>query len=142
MRLPSKISGIRHKINSYLQERLDQLGCKGLVTSHGEILFRLFNYGPLTMSQMAKAIKRDPSTVTTLVNKLRNNGFIELIENKQDMRSKLITLTNKGEAFEKEFTKISHDLNICLLNNFSKDEKKQLMSLLDKIENNLDIKLG
>ena len=86
-----------------------------LVPSHGEILFRLFNDGPQTMSSMAKTIKRDPSTITTLVNKLIKYDFIKLVENQCDMRSKLIVLTNKGEAFEKEFTKISEDLNSCLL---------------------------
>ncbi len=138
MMLPSKISGIRHKINTYLQHRLEALGCKGLVTSHGEILFRLFNYGPLTMSQMAKTIKRDPSTVTTLVNKLIKYEFITLVENKQDMRSKLIVLTSKGEAFEKEFNKISEDLNKSLLEGISESEQKLLLKILDKMDNNLN----
>ncbi len=137
MMLPSKISGIRHKINTYLQHRLEELGCKGLVTSHGEILFRLFNYGPLTMSQMAKTIKRDPSTVTTLVNKLRKYDFITLVENQQDMRSKLIVLTPKGEAFEKEFNKISEDLNKNLLAGISENEQKVLLKILDKMDSNL-----
>ena len=139
MILPSKISGIRHKINHYLQLSLDELGFAGLVPSHGEILFRLFNYGPLTMSQMAKTIKRDPSTVTTLVNKLQKLDFIKLEENKKDMRSKLIVLTPKGEAFEKEFCKISEDLNACLLKGISKDEQQQLLNILNKIENNLTL---
>lgn len=139
MMLPSKISGIRHKINHYLQQRLERLGCKGLVTSHGEILFRLFNYGPLTMSQMAKIIKRDPSTVTTLVDKLQKYDFIKLVENQNDLRSKLIVLTAKGEAFEKEFTKISEDLNACLLKGISKNDHQKLLKILDIMDNNLTV---
>lgn len=137
MMVPSSISGIRHKINTYLQSRLEELGCKGLVPSHGEILFRLFNYGPLTMSQMAKTIKRDPSTVTTLVNKLRKNDFVKLIENETDLRSKLIILTPKGEAFEKEFTKISDDLNSCILQGISNKDQQKLFKLLEIMDKNL-----
>lgn len=138
MMLPSKISGIRHKINHYLQQRLENLGCSGLVPSHGEILFRLFSAGPLTMSQMAKIIKRDPSTVTTLVNKLKKYDYITLVENEKDMRSKLIVLTAKGEAFEKEFSKISHDLNSCLLKDVSPEEQEILTRILDRMDHNLD----
>lgn len=137
MMLPSTISGIRHKINHYLQRRLEDLGCTGLVPSHGEILFRLFSSGPLTMSQMAKIIKRDPSTVTTLVNKLKKYNYITLIENEKDMRSKLIVLTEKGEAFEKEFSKISQDLNSCLLNGISQEEQEILIQILEKMDRNL-----
>lgn len=139
MMLPSKISGIRHKIHNYLLQKLQSLGCNDLVPSHGEILFRLFNDGPQTMSSMAKTIKRDPSTITTLVNKLIKYDFIKLVENQCDMRSKLIVLTNKGEAFEKEFTKISEDLNSCLLNGISESEQKILFKLLDIIDTNLSI---
>ena len=139
MMLPSKISSIRHKINHYLQLRLDDLGCKGLVPSHGEILFRLFNSGPLTMSQMAKIIKRDPSTVTTLVNKLIKFDFITLVENEKDMRSKLIVLTPKGEAFEKEFSIISHDLNARILQGISVAEQQQLIHFLEIMDDNLNL---
>jgi len=50
---------------------------KGLVTSHGDILYALFQKRTLTMKEIAEGIEKDKSTVTALVNKLIAHGYVQ-----------------------------------------------------------------
>ncbi len=135
---PHIISKVRHAINHYLQDRLEKVGCKGIVPSHGDILSNLFVHGDLTMTELARNIKRDRSTVTTLVSKLERLGMVKLIENKEDLRSKKVTLTEKGMQFKSCFLEISNDMLETLWMGISEDDRAVFMKVLFKIQSNFE----
>lgn len=62
--------------NRFIVEQLKQRGLSDLVPSHGDILVHLFAHEPVTMQELAQAINRDPSTVTALVRKLSDAGYV------------------------------------------------------------------
>ena len=135
---PALISSVRHNINDYLCISLENAGCSKIVPSHGGILFQLFTNNGLTMSQMAKKIKRDPSTVTTLVNKLKRYGYVELIGNKDDLRSKLIVLTDKGNNMKDDFFDISNKMISLIFTDIDVDKQRIFIDVLRKINSNLE----
>ena len=89
----SQISDIRFLSNLYIEKGLEIKGIKDLYTSHGSIVKTLYLQGPITMKELAMAINRDKSTLTVLVKKLVNNGYISIEKSKDDGRVKIVVLS-------------------------------------------------
>ena len=130
------ISKTRRLINEYLVHEMEEAGIHGFVPSHGDIICTLFKHPQITMTKLAKAIQRDRSTVTTLVKKLQQFGYVLLQENPKDTRSRLVSLTDKGRKLKDEFHPISVRLTQSIWQGISKEDRMQFRSILDKIIQN------
>ena len=93
--------------NRYLVELMAREGLAGIVPSHGDILMQLFAHD---------AIGKDPSTVTALVRKLANAGYVEKAPNPRDRRMCEVRLTDAGRALEPAMDRVSHTLITTLTN--------------------------
>jgi DNA-binding MarR family transcriptional regulator len=60
--------------------------------------------GPLTVSQIARSRPVPRQSIQKLANEMLKDGLIELINNPDHKRSKLLRLTLKGEAIFEEFS--------------------------------------
>lgn len=109
---------------------------EGLAPSHGDILSALFEYSSLTMKDLAREINKDKSTVTALVNKLLNLGYIERTRDLADSRIVYITLTEKGKSLKDDFKEISDKLIERVYKDISKNEQEVLINILTKIQDN------
>ncbi|MEG0276221.1 MAG: MarR family winged helix-turn-helix transcriptional regulator [Coprobacillus sp.] len=83
--------------------------------------------------QLTQALHMDTGHTTRSLSKLQQSGFIKQENNPHDKRAHVLNLTPKGEqAF-----KTSHDLFLKwdqeVMNELSKDEQTQLLSLLKKV---------
>ena len=136
--VPYYISKARFGINRYLLQSLKDVGCEGIVPSHGEILSSLLFRGEMTMSKLAMRIKRDRSTVTTLVGKLVKLGYVEIIDNPEDQRSKVVRLSKVGENMRDDFDKISQQMHDILWSNIDTAEGKVFLKVLKQIIQNFD----
>lgn len=135
----SGISKIRNSANSFLEEELSKCNLDGFVASHGAILSRLFeNGGKLTMSEIAKYVGKDKSTVTGLIEKLDKSGYISKVKSNEDKRVTFIVLTDKSWGIRDNFNKISDDLIRKAFENFTNDEQKSLVLLLSKMLMNFE----
>lgn len=132
----SLISKIRESANKFITDEMDKWGAKGLVPSHGDILSALLKHERLTMKEIADKIGRDKSTVTVLVNKLIDQGYIEKTRDIEDNRVVFVSLTEKGRELKPMFDSISKDLLSIVYKGVSEDEKEELLTILRKIKNN------
>lgn len=130
------ISAIRDRANRFLTERMAQHGLHGLVTSHGNILYNLFIHKELSMKDLSQVTGKDKSTVTALVNKLLDLGYVTRKRDPEDQRSFCVSLTPKGEAMEKVFFQISEDLMATMYKGISEEERRQLVAILRRIKDN------
>lgn len=130
------IGRIREKVNNFIVKELEELGIKGVVPSHGDILVSLFNQEEMTMTQIANKIHRDRSTVTTLVNKLMKLGYIQSKKNPEDSRSSIIYLTTKGKELESGFKEISNKIFENEYKGIDESEKEVFYRVLNKIHEN------
>ena len=130
--LLSLVSKIHEKGNRFIIEELKNNGAEGLVPSHGDILVCLYKNGKMTMKDIANSIHRTKPTVTVLVDKLENLGYIKREASDEDNRFTNIVLTQKGEDFKVIFEKISKDLNKILYQNLSLEESELIEKLLRK----------
>lgn len=130
------ISQARRLINLHLMAEMEKAGIHGFVPSHGDIITTLLKNETMTMRELASAIQRDPSTVTTLVKKLERLGYISLDENPQDTRSRLVSLTLEGRALKDEFAPISQGLAQRMWRGIDREEREQFRETLFKIIQN------
>ncbi len=136
--LVSLISNIRDKANRVIISELEKNSIYNLAPSHGNILQLLFySNEPLTMQDIAIKINRDKSTVTSLVNKLVQLGYVEKQKDQEDSRKTIIVLTQKGWELEHIFKDISKKLIDRVYTNISIQEQKEVINVLEKIEKNL-----
>ncbi len=133
----SLIARIRRKGNKLIIKELKKHNIKGLDTSHGDIIGALFMKNVLTMNELANIIEKDKSTVTALINKLANLGYVERVKSEIDNRVTFITLTKKSKALWPVFMNISEKLLSTVYKGFSDTEKDMLIKLLSKIDKNL-----
>jgi len=106
----SRVSQIRDLANQVIIKELELRGHMGLVPSHGNILSALLFHGEMTKTEVSKIIKKERSTVTTLLKKLENLGYIVSRVNEEDARSTIVSLSEKGILMKDDFIEISEKL--------------------------------
>lgn len=136
----SLMSKIREIGNAFIIRKLKEHGLTSLAPSHGDVLFVLYKQDNSTMIDIADKIHRTKATLTVLIDKLEENGFVTREKSSQDNRNTLIALTDKGKKLKPIFEQILKELNDLLYNNFTEEEAQLLDSLLVKMVKNLSIK--
>lgn len=89
--------------------------------------------GGVRQKTLTEDLKINPSSVSELISKLENDGYVKRTVDPDDKRATLITLTELGEARTAE---ISDERNERLERAFTAltdDEKEQLIALLEKL---------
>jgi len=132
------ISKIRHGANELIMRELEKHGIKGIVPSHGEILARLFRRDSIPMSELAAAISKKKNTVTTLVDKLVNLGYVTKSADPDDSRVTLVKLTSNGKSLQKSFDKVSAVLLETVYDGITEKEKEIVLKVLSKMKKNLE----
>lgn len=129
----SLIAKIHEKGNRFVVEELKNNGADGLVPSHGDILFCLYQNGKMTMKNIAERIHKTKPTVTVLIDKLEKFGYLKREVSAKDSRYTYIVLTQKGNDFKPVFEEISNKLNNMLYKNLTEEETRLLENLLRKV---------
>jgi DNA-binding MarR family transcriptional regulator len=133
----SLISRIRDRANALIVSELMRRGHPGLAPSHGAILARLYAAGPTAMGTLAASIGRKKNTVTVLVRKLEEAGYVQRQVSGLDSRVSLVALTEKGEAFRKDFQEISDLLLTGVWGGMAATQREALVAGLERLLNNL-----
>lgn len=134
--LIARMGDIRELAYRFILRELAARGVRGWVPSHGATLSVLFHEGQMRMSELAERIHRDKSTVTTLVGKLEEFGYVTRRKDPTDARASCVLLTKKGRALESTFREISEQLLERTYRGFTKAEREQLASLLERVFGN------
>jgi len=132
----SLISKIREKVNRFIVTEMAKRGLDGIGSSHGDIIYALFNAPRLTMAEISKRIRKDKSTVTALVDKLVRLGFVTKERDVGDTRVIHVALTSKGSELEPVFESISQDMLSVFYRDVTDQEKEDVLRILKKIYDN------
>ncbi len=135
------VSRIHRRTREILLEELSRSGAEGLAPSHGDILIRLYREGPLSMSRLAERVDRRKNTLTVLVRKLQESGYVTCAPDPSDGRALRVSLTPKGRAFEADFRAISARLLERIWGDMPDDERERLIGGLRRLRENLDAPL-
>lgn len=90
----------------------------------------------MEIRDIRNTINRSKSTVTDMVNRLEKLGYVYKKCCIEDKRVVFVNLTEKAFSLKKSYEIISKKLLEKSYSNFSQEEKKEFMKLLEKIISN------
>ena len=91
----------------------------------------------LTQRDLETGLTLKNPTVTGLLNRLEEKGFITREQNLNDKRSKFIKMTDKSERVLEDAYLYIQELDAKMLNGISEEEQEQLFKHIYKILDNL-----
>lgn len=115
------------------------LDCGIGITPFQYAILVLLNSDPSTLNDLARGLVIQPPSLVPPVDHLETLGFLERNADTQDRRKIQLSLTTKGKAILKEklFDGGDDKLNTAF-GKFGKSEQKQLLSLLNELNDNLN----
>jgi DNA-binding MarR family transcriptional regulator len=105
------VTRIHEEYAALIEAELARAGHQGLVSSHADILGWLLRRDRLPMTELARRINRRKNTVTVLVNKLEQLGYVRREDSLHDNRISLVCLTDHG----REMLPAMNDIALRLL---------------------------
>ena len=105
--------------------------------AQGRIMFVLWQEDEIPIIELAKQTSLEKSTLTSMLDRLEEGGYITRVPSKKDRRKILIKRTEKDKAFQKLYMKVSQDMLQVTFKNFSEQEIDQFEKYLRRVFNNL-----
>lgn len=97
-------------------------------------LITLKAFGAMTKMELIKENVQEKSVGMLIINRLIKQGFVDQKDSKEDRRSKIVSISDKGrEALERLMGKIRQATSI-VTGTLEHDEKMELIQLLQKLD--------
>ena len=90
------------------------------------------------MKEICRHIRRDKSTLTVLVRKLEDLGYVEREPDEKDSRITRVHLTEKGLASRYALERVSRRLRERVWGDASEEEKETVCRALDRMIGRMD----
>lgn len=104
----------------------------GLTPSQYHVLNLLWEGGEMPLKDLADASRCTRATMTGLIDVLERKGLVRRVPNPEDRRSLLASLTNEGQAMQKQTPSLRRLYAQCCVG-LSPQEFQQLGQLLVKL---------
>lgn len=109
----------------------------GLTPEQWSVLNRLAERDGLTQTDLAERTYKDPPNTARILDKLEKKKLLKRAENPADRRAFLIFLTDRGKTVREEIVPITSRLNDEAAAGLSPEECNRLISLLNRVHENL-----
>jgi len=106
-------------------------------SAQGRIMFALWQADGISINELAKKTQLKKSTLTSMLDRLENMGYVRRQRSKKDRRIILIKRTNKDKNLESRYVELSQEITKLFYKGFSKNEIDRFENDLAKILDNL-----
>lgn len=89
----------------------------------------------LTVKELGDKLFLDSGTLTPLLKKLEQKGYIKRDRSKEDERNLIVSITSIGEKLKQKAIKVPENVGKCI--NLSNEDAMKLYEILYKILNNV-----
>jgi len=110
-----------------------QVRARGLSSIEWRVLATLHDGDPLTVSQLAQEVLSKQPTVTKLVQRMADQGWVALHADAADQRRTLVKATPAGRRLVKPLVEAAREHEARVLRSLGATEKAALRKLLEKI---------
>ncbi|MGZ5179384.1 MAG: MarR family winged helix-turn-helix transcriptional regulator [Ramlibacter sp.] len=110
-----------------------QVRARGLSSIEWRVLATLHDSDPLTVSQLAHEILSKQPTVTKLVQRMADQGWVALHADASDQRRTLVAVSPAGRRLVKPLVEAAKEHETRVLRTLGASEKAALRKLLEKI---------
>ncbi|MFF3371883.1 MarR family winged helix-turn-helix transcriptional regulator [Streptomyces sp. NPDC002680] len=109
----------------------------GLYAGQELLMMQLWERGEQRQADLIKTLGLDPSTVTKMLQRLEQAGFVTRKPSANDRRAVVVAATRAGQALRDQVRKAWRDLEQVTAAGFTEAEYAQAMRVLTRIEANL-----
>jgi DNA-binding MarR family transcriptional regulator len=106
--------------------------------AQGRILFVLWNKDGISIQELAQKTSLGKSTLTSMLDRLAQAGFVKRVPSKEDRRTILIMLTEKDRECQDLYTKITKEKTELFYKGFTSKEIDAFEDYLQRILDNLN----
>ena len=103
------------------------------------VMMYFWEMGSASPKDLSRALLLDPSTLSPVLKKLEQKGYLSRQRDPQDERSLVIVLTGQGVALQDRALSIPERIGGCV--GLSREEAEQLGKLIWKVLNNIEKEL-
>lgn len=105
--------------------------------AQGRILFVLWRTDGLTIQELVKQTSLGKSTLTSMLDRLEEAGYVKRVPSQEDRRKIHIYRTKKDKSFQKLYVQVSREMTDLYYDGFSAEEITQFEQYLLRIFENL-----
>ena len=105
--------------------------------AQGRIMFVLWHNDGIPIIELAKKTSLKKSTLTSMLDRLEDQGYLTRVPSKSDRRKILIRRTEKDKAFQQLYLKVSEEMIRVYYQGFSQKEIEQYEDYLSRIFKNV-----
>lgn len=109
----------------------------GLYPGQELLMMQLWERGEQRQADLIKTLGLDPSTVTKMLQRLEQSGFVTRRPSATDRRAVVVSTTRAGQALRDRVLQAWRDLEQVTAHGLTGEECEQAMYLLSRIEANL-----
>lgn len=120
-------------IKMFYQNKSEQLDLLNMKGAHCKILHLIYDHNGKTQQEILQIANITKSTMSEIITEMEKEGYIYKVKGTEDKRKLLIFLTPEGESKAKYITDCFNEYCIQFLCDFSPEEIKQFMYLLNKV---------
>jgi DNA-binding MarR family transcriptional regulator len=95
-----------------------------------------------TQSELAEQLQQSESSISTLVDRMRNSDLIYRLRSKSDRRKRVLILSDRGRIILDKVEACHNEYMDKLLKPFQEDQKIELATLLQKLVKHLTFRNG
>ena len=132
--LIAKIHQITDRI---FKQMLKEYGIKELNPGQGRILFALWQNDEIPIYELSKKTQLIKSSLTTMLDRLENGGFLKRERDKNDKRIINIKLSEMSKNLQNKYVEVSKKMTEVFYGPLTEEEIDQFEEYLRKILNNL-----
>lgn len=126
------MSMIKERSDQFIINAMKKREIHGIVPSHGEIITSLYKkQGSLTMNEIGQQVHKTQATVTVLVKKLEQQGYVIREKDAKDGRVTRVALTNKGNQLAEAVLEIAEELVGFYHQSLEENELRDLQQLMN-----------
>ncbi len=106
----------------------------GLSVSQAPVLVVLREAGhPLTISEIARRLYLETPSITTMVDRLGDRGYVERLKDRKDRRKTLVRLTRSGKQMVDSIREPGEQLQEEMFGVLGRRERETLRTILQKL---------
>ena len=108
-----------------------------ITSAQGRIMFALWQADGVSINELAKKTQLKKSTLTSMLDRLENMGYVRRQRCMKDRRKILIKRTSKDRNLESKYVELSGEISKLFYKGFTKAEidsfEKDLVRILDNL---------
>lgn len=121
-----------------LRRRFDQkLRNTGSTRAQWHAIFKISRHPGIKQAELAELLEVEPITLTRMLDRMGDGGWVERRPDPKDRRARLLYLTAKAEAALVPARLMAEEIYEEALAGLDEDDRAQLLLLLGRIRNNL-----